>query len=98
MTNSDAFRNYMDNEDRATLVLTMYSVDPTASDAINESMALGMLERADDVDYKQLNTSETLSNLSRTSLRRRGLGILESLGIEYITARGGNEITAVEGW
>ena len=92
MTNSDAFRAYMDDENKATLVLTMYSVDPTASDAIKESMALGMIERADDVDYKQLNTSETLSDSARKSLRKRGFGILESLGIEYITADGSNEV------
>ena len=95
MTNSDAFRAYMDDENKATLVLTMYSVDPTASDATKESMALGMIERADDVDYKQLNTSETLSDSARKSLRKRGFGILESLGIEYITADGSNEINAI---
>lgn len=98
MTNSDAFRSYMDNEDKATLVLTMYSLDPNANDAIKESMALGMMERADDVDYKQLGTSETLSESARRSLRKRALGILDSLGVEYITAQGGNVITSVDGW
>ena len=51
-----------------------------------------MIERADDVDYKQLNTSETLSESSRKSLRRRGFGILKSLGVEYILPETGNVI------
>lgn len=84
MTNMDAFKSYMDNEDKGNLILSMYSIDPTLSDMLQVCMALGMIERADDPDYKQLNTSETLSEKSRTSLRKRALGILNNYGIDYI--------------
>jgi|WetSurMetagenome_2_1015567.scaffolds.fasta_scaffold1124432_1 hypothetical protein len=83
-TNISAFQNYMDDQDKGNLILSMYSIDPTLSDKLEVSMALGMIERADDVDYKQLNTSETLSETSRKSLRKRGLGILNKFGIDYI--------------
>lgn len=92
MTNSEAFQSYMSDEKKATLVLSLYNIDPQATDATKQSMALGMIERADDVDYKQLNTSETLSESSRKSLRRRGFGILKSLGVEYILPETGNVI------
>jgi len=83
-TNLSAFQNYMDDQDRGNLILSMYSINPTLSDKLEVSMALGMIERADDIDYKQLDTSETLSETSRKSLRKRGLGILNKFGIDYI--------------
>ena len=83
-TNLQAFQSYMDDEDKGNLILSMYSIDPTMSDNLQVSMALGMIERADDVDYKQLNTSETLSDTARKSLRKRALGILAQNGISYI--------------
>lgn len=82
----------MGDENKATLILSLYNINPNTEDALQASMALGMIERADDVDYKQLSTSETLSEKSRKSLRARGLGILDELGIEYICSQGGNEI------
>lgn len=85
MTNLQAFQSYMDNEDRGILILTMYSIDPYISDNIYVSMALGMIERADDVDYSQLSTSEKLSENSRKSLRKRGMAILDDNGIKLKT-------------
>ena len=87
MTNLQAFQNYMDNEDRGNLILTMYSIDPTLSDKNSISMALGMIERADDVDYSQLSTSEKLSENSRKSLRRRAMAILSDNGITVKTVQ-----------
>ena len=81
MTNLQAFQEYMANADKGNLILPMYSIDPTLSDKNAVSMALGMLERADDVDYSQLSTSEKLSENSRKSLRKRALGILSDNGI-----------------
>lgn len=97
MTNIQAFQSYMDDENKAKLILSLYSINPEGTDSIQASMALGMIERADDVDYKQLSTSETLSEKSRASLRMRGFGILESLGITYICVKSGNEIVG-GGW
>jgi hypothetical protein len=51
-----------------------------------------MIEKADDIDYKQLSTSETLSDNSRKSLRKRGMGILDKYGIEYIQPKQDNII------
>ena len=93
MTNIEAFTAYMNDENKAILVLSLYDIIPENSDSIKASMALGMIERADDVDYKQLNTSETLSDASRRDLRARGVSILDSLGIEYIYPQSNNTIT-----
>ena len=93
MTNISAFTAYMNDENKAILVLSLYDIVPENSDNTKASMALGMIERADDVDYRQLNTSETLSDASRRDLRARGISILESLGIEYIYPQSNNTIT-----
>lgn len=91
-TNIQAFKSYMDDEDKANLILAMYDIDPQAADKLQASMALGMIEKADDIDYKQLSTSETLSDTSRKSLRKRGMGILDKYGIQYIQPKQDNII------
>ena len=96
-TNIQAFKSYMDDEDKGNLILSMYGIEPMLSDNIKASMALGMIERADDIDYKQLSTSETLPEKARKSLRRRALGILEDCGIEYIQPEQDNVIIG-GGW
>ena len=83
-TNIQAFQSYMDDEDRGNLILAMYGIDPLETDKTKVCMALGMIERSDDIDYKQLSTSETLSETSRKSLRKRAFGILDSEEFSYI--------------
>ncbi len=83
-TNIQAFQSYMDDEDRGNLILAMYGIDPNGSDKLSASMALGMIEKADDSEYHQLSTSETLDKSSRSSLRKRAMAILQDSGIEYI--------------
>jgi len=82
MTNSDAFEQYYDNQQRAELVLSVNNIDPTASDALEVSSAWGMMERAQDPDYKQGNTSETLSGDARKSMITRANSIFAKYGVE----------------
>jgi hypothetical protein len=82
MTNKDAYMIYFSDEGAMMLSLGKYSIDPSATDNNYVSAALGMIERICQPDYKQGNTSETLSTSTRNYLYSRAMGILNDAGID----------------
>jgi hypothetical protein len=92
MTNLEAYMAYCTDVSVATVTLTQYSIDPTGSDMIVVSGALGMVDRSFMPDYKQGQTSETMSEKTRAYLRSRGNTILEENGIEFTEVSNKNMI------
>lgn len=84
MTNLSAYMAYNPDTSVGTLVLGLYDIDVDGTDKNKASMALGMIDKAINGDYKQGTTSETTSNESRSYLYNMGKSILDSAGIVYI--------------
>jgi hypothetical protein len=83
MTNKEAFMTYFPDDSRAEFVLGVKLIDPTLSDQVPVSGALGMIESATAADYSQGRTSETLSAGARSALLKNAKAILLANGIYW---------------
>ena len=92
MTNLDAYMAYCTDVSVATVTLTQYGIVGADSDKLDVSGALGMIDRSFMPDYKQGQTSESMSETTRAYLRSRGIAILEDNGVEFIEASNTNTI------
>ena len=81
MNNLEAFRAYDANEGVGELTLARYQIVETDNDKLDVCAGLGMISKSLSVNYKQGNTSETLSDKTRDYLRMKGEAILKSNGI-----------------
>ena len=86
MTNLEAYEARNSDTSGGNLTLAQYSVNPLSDDKNVISGALGMLDRAISADYKQGDTSESMSNFARQMLYDRAVSILKENGIEVITS------------
>lgn len=94
MTNLQAYMAYCPENDIAMLTLGSYAIDPAGIDANTASAALGMIDMALRPDYSQGQTSEKISDKTRSYLISRAKAMLKSVGVEYIDGGSGVIINA----
>ncbi len=85
MTNLEAFKIKYQDESVGTLVLNSAGIDPALSDQNELSYALGVWQYLMTPDYKQGQTSETLSSAARYQLKKEAIRISDKYDFDGYT-------------